>query len=246
MRLAGSCEVDINWGAVPRGGSFRWPKCSALARTSGSLDVRRSGPASRRCSKGSPSSTPRAASRCPTRSATRSRGRCGRPAPTWARATPPAIRVGEILEEAERKAARFLGCEPHEVIFGPNMTSLNFTLSRTAARGFAPGDEILVSCLDHDGGVAPWLEIAHDRDLVVRHVAAARRHDAATSRTWSASSGRAPRWSRSPGRQTRSARSPTPGGCASSRTTPARSPGSTPSTTRRTSRSTSGTSAPTC
>src|SRR6516165_3820774 len=79
-------------------------------------------------------------------------------------------RVGEILEEAERKAARFLGCQPHEVIFGANMTSLNFTLSRTAGRGFRPGDEILVSALDHDGGVAPWLELAHDAGLVVRHV----------------------------------------------------------------------------
>src|SRR4029077_13570579 len=82
-----------------------------------------------------------------------------------------SIRVGQILEEAEHKAARFLGCEPHEVIFGPNMTTLNFALSRTAARAFRPGDEILVSCLDHDAGVAPWLELAHDRDLVVRHVA---------------------------------------------------------------------------
>jgi len=79
-------------------------------------------------------------------------------------------RVGEILEAAERKAARFLGCQPHEVIFGANMTSLNFTLSRTAGRGFRPGDEILVSALDHDGGVAPWLELAHDAGLVVRHV----------------------------------------------------------------------------
>ena len=50
------------------------------------------------------------------------------------------------------------------------MTSLNFALSRTAGRGFQAGDEILVSSLDHDGGVAPWLELAHDRDLVVRHV----------------------------------------------------------------------------
>ena len=81
-----------------------------------------------------------------------------------------SLRVGEILEEAERKAARFLGCEPHEVIFGPNMTSLNFMLSRTAARGFRPGDEVLVSSLDHDGGVAPWLELAHDAGLIVRHV----------------------------------------------------------------------------
>ena len=80
-------------------------------------------------------------------------------------------RVGEILVAAEHNAARFLGCEPHEVIFGPNMTSLNFMLSRTAGRGFSPGDEILVSSLDHDGGVAPWLELAHDLGLVVRHVA---------------------------------------------------------------------------
>ena len=79
-------------------------------------------------------------------------------------------RVGEILEAAENKAARFLGCQPHEVIFGANMTSLNFMLSRTAGRGFRPGDEILVSALDHDGGVAPWLELAHDAGLAVRHV----------------------------------------------------------------------------
>jgi len=79
-------------------------------------------------------------------------------------------RVAEILTGAEARAARFLGCEPHEVIFGSNMTSLDFTLSRTAGRDFAPGDEILVSSLDHDGGVAPWLELARDRDLVVRHV----------------------------------------------------------------------------
>ena len=81
-----------------------------------------------------------------------------------------SLRVKAILEEAESKAARFLGCDPHEVIFGPNMTSLNFTLSRTAARGFSPGDEILTSSLDHDGGVAPWLEVAQDAGLVVRHV----------------------------------------------------------------------------
>jgi cysteine desulfurase family protein (TIGR01976 family) len=79
-------------------------------------------------------------------------------------------RVGRILAEAEQNAARFLGCDPHEVMFGANMTSLNFTLSRTAGRAFQPGDEILVSSLDHDGGVAPWLELAHDKDLVVRHI----------------------------------------------------------------------------
>ncbi|MGA9857949.1 MAG: cysteine desulfurase-like protein [Solirubrobacteraceae bacterium] len=79
-------------------------------------------------------------------------------------------RVKEILERAEANAAAFLGCDPHEITFGANMTSLDFTLSRTAGREFAPGDEILVSSADHDGGVAPWLELAHDRDLVVRHL----------------------------------------------------------------------------
>ena len=81
-----------------------------------------------------------------------------------------SVRVKEILETAESGAARLLGCDPQEITFGPNMTSLDFALSRTAGRDFAPGDEILVSSLDHDGGVAPWLELAHDRDLVVRHV----------------------------------------------------------------------------
>src|SRR3954468_17823018 len=81
-----------------------------------------------------------------------------------------SLRVKAILEGAEQGAARFLGCDPQEIIFGTNMTSLNFALSRTAGRGFEAGDEILVSSLDHDGGVAPWLELAHHPDLVVRHV----------------------------------------------------------------------------
>ncbi|MBV8430919.1 MAG: cysteine desulfurase-like protein [Solirubrobacterales bacterium] len=79
-------------------------------------------------------------------------------------------RVAAILDTAKENAARFLGCQPHEVIFGANMTTLDFMLSRTAGRDFAPGDEILVSSLDHDGGVAPWLELAHDKRLVVRQI----------------------------------------------------------------------------
>jgi cysteine desulfurase family protein (TIGR01976 family) len=81
-----------------------------------------------------------------------------------------SLRVAAIVAEAETKAAAFLRCDPSEIIFGPNMTSLDFTLSRTAGRQFAPGDEILVSSLDHDGGVAPWLELAHDLDLRVQHI----------------------------------------------------------------------------
>ena len=80
------------------------------------------------------------------------------------------FRIKKILKATEAHAARFLGCDPHEITFGANMTSLDFTFSRTAGRAFEPGDEILVSSADHDGGVAPWLELAADRDLVVKHI----------------------------------------------------------------------------
>src|SRR5213078_3559988 len=64
----------------------------------------------------------------------------------------------------------FLRCEPDETIFGANMTTLNFMLSRTLGRTLRAGDEILVTRLDHDGNVSPWLELAHDLDLRVRFV----------------------------------------------------------------------------
>ncbi len=73
-----------------------------------------------------------------------------------------------LVEDAHSLAARFLGCSPEETIFGPNMTSLNFALSRTAARGFRERDEIVVTRLDHDANVAPWLELAEDLGLIVR------------------------------------------------------------------------------
>ena len=76
--------------------------------------------------------------------------------------------VEEILAGAKQDAAAFLGCTPAEVAFGMNMTTLNFALSRAAGRDFAPGDEILTTALDHDGGVAPWVELAADRGLTVR------------------------------------------------------------------------------
>ncbi|MGH3143535.1 MAG: aminotransferase class V-fold PLP-dependent enzyme, partial [Gaiellales bacterium] len=77
-------------------------------------------------------------------------------------------RTVRVVDAARDSAGRFLGCSPGEVTFGANMTSLSFALSRTAGRGFALGDEIVVMRLDHDGNVAPWLELAHDLGLVVR------------------------------------------------------------------------------
>jgi cysteine desulfurase family protein (TIGR01976 family) len=76
--------------------------------------------------------------------------------------------VEEILERAKEDAGRFLGCSPAEISFGANMTTLDFVLSRAAGRDFAPGDEVLTTQLDHDGGVAPWVELAADRGMEVR------------------------------------------------------------------------------
>jgi len=74
----------------------------------------------------------------------------------------------ELLAEAHAVAARFLGSTADEVAFGANTTTLNFALSRAAAREWRPGDEIVCTRLDHDANVSPWLELARDRDLVVR------------------------------------------------------------------------------
>jgi cysteine desulfurase family protein (TIGR01976 family) len=79
-------------------------------------------------------------------------------------------RTEALVERSRAAAARFLGCAPDETVFGPNMTTLNFALSRTAGRELRAGDEIVVTKLDHDANVAPWLELARDRDLTVRFV----------------------------------------------------------------------------
>jgi cysteine desulfurase family protein (TIGR01976 family) len=76
-------------------------------------------------------------------------------------------RVEAILNGARADAGRFLGCPPDDVVFGANMTTLDFALSRTASRDWREGDRLLVSRLDHDGGVAPWIELAADRGFEV-------------------------------------------------------------------------------
>src|SRR5438045_3381728 len=79
-------------------------------------------------------------------------------------------RTEQLVDRARATAARFLGCSTEEFAFGANMTTLNFALSRTVGRTFEAGDEIVVTRLDHDANVAPWLELAHDRNLAVRFV----------------------------------------------------------------------------
>jgi cysteine desulfurase family protein (TIGR01976 family) len=77
-------------------------------------------------------------------------------------------RSDALVADARLAGASFLGCSADEVVFGANMTTLNFALSRAAARGWREGDEVVVTRLDHDANVSPWLELARDLGLVVR------------------------------------------------------------------------------
>lgn len=69
---------------------------------------------------------------------------------------------------AHRAIADLIGAHPDEIAIGPNMTSLTFAASRALSRDWQPGDELVVTRLDHDANVAPWLAVAADRGMTVR------------------------------------------------------------------------------
>jgi cysteine desulfurase family protein (TIGR01976 family) len=79
-----------------------------------------------------------------------------------------SVRSDALYLHARETAARFLGATSAEVGFGQNMTTLNFALTRAVARELDAGDEIVVTRLDHDANISPWLELARDLDVVVR------------------------------------------------------------------------------
>ena len=79
-------------------------------------------------------------------------------------------RTEALVELAHERAASFLGCDPGEVAFGQSMTALNFLLTRALARELEAGDEVLVTRLDHDANVAPWLALQEDLGIVVQLV----------------------------------------------------------------------------
>jgi len=62
----------------------------------------------------------------------------------------------QMLSGARSAMADFLGCDSDEIVFGPNMTTLTFAMSKAIGRELAPGDEILLTHLDHDANVSPW------------------------------------------------------------------------------------------
>ena len=77
-------------------------------------------------------------------------------------------RTDAMIAEARAAMADFLHCGADEVVFGPNMTTLTYAMSRAIGRDLKPGDEIVVTRLDHDANVSPWLQMAEDRGITVR------------------------------------------------------------------------------
>lgn len=80
----------------------------------------------------------------------------------------PGRRAVRILDEARAAVADLLGAEPGGVVFGPSATALTYTVSRTLAKTWRPGDEIVVSRLDHDANVRPWEQAATAAGATVR------------------------------------------------------------------------------
>lgn len=77
-------------------------------------------------------------------------------------------RSDAIIDEARQAAADLVGAEHNEIVFGNNMTTLTFALSRTLVHEIQPGDEIIVTRLDHDANVSPWLRLAEETGAEIK------------------------------------------------------------------------------
>ena len=76
-----------------------------------------------------------------------------------------------IVTEARRAMSDFTGAEPSGVVFGRSATQLTFDLARTLARDWRPGDEVVVTRLDHDANIRPWVRVAQTVGATVRWAA---------------------------------------------------------------------------
>jgi selenocysteine lyase/cysteine desulfurase len=81
-------------------------------------------------------------------------------------------RSDALLAGAHAAMADFLNAaDPREIVFGPNMTTLTFAISRAIGRTLQAGDEVVVTALDHDANIAPWRALAEERGVIVRMAA---------------------------------------------------------------------------
>ncbi len=76
-------------------------------------------------------------------------------------------RTDQVIAGARAAMADFMNCDADEIVFGPNMTSLTFAISRSVGRELGPGDEILLTHLDHDANISPWRAL-EERGVTVR------------------------------------------------------------------------------
>ena len=82
---------------------------------------------------------------------------------------PTSVEVDALYDAAVAAMADFLGTsDPGEVLIGANMTTLTYQLSRSLAHQFESGDEIIISRMEHEGNVSPWLQMAEDNGLIVK------------------------------------------------------------------------------
>jgi selenocysteine lyase/cysteine desulfurase len=77
-------------------------------------------------------------------------------------------RQQQVEDDAHRAAEDLLNAPKETVKFGANMSTLNFQLSRSLAKSLKPGDEVIVSQLDHDANYSPWLWLAEDFGLTLK------------------------------------------------------------------------------
>src|SRR5712675_506952 len=78
-------------------------------------------------------------------------------------------RTNEMILSARAAMADFFNCDSNEVVFGQNMTTITFALSRAIGRELKPGDEIVITTLDHDANVAPWRAL-EEKGVVIQQV----------------------------------------------------------------------------
>lgn len=83
-------------------------------------------------------------------------------------AFPTSEETDLLLAEARSALADYLGAGPDEIAFGANMTTLTFHLARALGRGWGPGDEVIVTELDHHANVAPWQAVARERGITLK------------------------------------------------------------------------------
>ena len=83
-------------------------------------------------------------------------------------AYPTSVETDAIIESARHTLADFLNAAPNEIAFGANMTTLTFHLARALGRAYQPGDEIVITELDHHANIAPWRALEKERGVTIR------------------------------------------------------------------------------